>query len=123
MSDISVKDFHVGDSVWIIEEKSKFNFTILETTVTKVGRKYVTVDSYDRKYQSIPYDQGYLFNKASVIWRSRLFKTKQDAEDFIKKFDVVSELNHTVEEINWYGDGYSIEQLQKALEILQKNKT
>lgn len=119
-SAVSLQDFSVGEKVWIVDEKSNFNFSIFETTVIKVGRKYVTVDSYNRKYESIPYDQEYLFNKASIGWWSRLFKTKQDAEDFIKKIDVVTELHHTVEKINRYGSGFSLEQLQKSLEILKE---
>lgn len=119
-SAVSLQDFSVGEKVWIVDEKSNFNFSIFETTVTKVGRKYVTVDSYNRKYESIPYDQEYLFNKASIGWWSRLFKTKQDAEDFIKKIEVVTELHHTVEKINLYGSGFSLERLQKSLEILKE---
>ena len=98
----------------------KSRISIFETTVTKAGRKYVTVDSYNRKYESIPYDQEYLFNKASIGCGSRLFKTKQDAEDFIKKIDIVTELHHTVEKINWCGSGFSLERLQKSLEILKE---
>ena len=54
MSNISIKDFHVGKPAWSIEHKGNTE-EIIEQSVINVGRKYVTVSrmGMERKYSEL----------------------------------------------------------------------
>ena len=45
MSNVTIKDFHVGESAWSIEHFGNTK-EIVEGKVVKVGRKYVTMPSF-----------------------------------------------------------------------------
>ena len=45
------KKFHVGQTVWIKPCEYDRNQNILETTITKVGRKYIYIKRHNRKFQ------------------------------------------------------------------------
>ena len=47
MSNVTIKDFHVGESAWSIEHFGNTK-KIVEGKVVKVGRKYVTMVVYVR---------------------------------------------------------------------------
>lgn len=73
-SAVSLQDFSVGEKVWIVDEKSNFNFSIFETTVTKVGRKYVAVDSYNELPHpcGVSYGKWYLSSRDSCLFPTGL---------------------------------------------------
>ena len=52
MSNVTIKDFHVGESAWSIEHFGNTK-EIVEGKVVKVGRKYVTMDGFGRQVGSI----------------------------------------------------------------------
>ena len=53
MSNVTIKDFHVGESAWSIEHFGNTK-KIVEGKVVKVGRKYVTMDGFGRNMPSFP---------------------------------------------------------------------
>ena len=53
MSNVTIKDFHVGESAWSIEHFGNTK-EIVEGKVVKVGRKYVTMDGFGRQYAELP---------------------------------------------------------------------
>ena len=77
MKKLTLKDFTVGQKAYILYTNSGRLEppTITEVTVKKIGRKYVTVDSFDR--QLFEHDgwgeRGYLFNdyKSAEIEKNR----------------------------------------------------
>ena len=86
MSNISIKDFHVGKPAWSIEHKGNTE-EIIEQSVINVGRKYVTVSrmGMERKYSELSGGRTYITDG----YNSRLFPTEQSAKEFIQKKDLV----------------------------------
>ena len=75
MSNVTIKDFHVGESAWSIEHFGNTK-EIVEGKVVKVGRKYVTMDGFGRQYAELPGGGEYLTDHASWIhFLSVSFKT------------------------------------------------
>lgn len=50
---LELKDFTVGEKAYIVELHQGYNKEpeIIKTTVKKVGRKYVTVDTHNRRFK------------------------------------------------------------------------
>jgi hypothetical protein len=86
MKKLTLKDFTVGQKAYILYTNSGRSEapTITEVTVKKIGRKYVTVDSFDRQFMRwgnieplFEHDdwgeRGYLFNdyKSAEIEKNR----------------------------------------------------
>ena len=65
MSNVTIKDFHVGESAWSIEHFGNTK-EIVEGKVVKVGRKYVTMDGFGRQYAELPGGGEYLTDHAPV---------------------------------------------------------
>lgn len=117
MSNVSVKDFHVGESAWSIE---RFGNTekIVEKKVTKVGRKYVTAGGFGQQYAELPESGEYLTDNASCGHDSWLFPSEQAAEQFVQKKELVLKFRKKVDHVSSYGEEYTLEELQKVYAIL-----
>lgn len=113
MSNVSVKDFHVGESAWSIERRGNTE-KIVEEKVVKVGRKYVTMDGFGRQYAELPEGGEYLTGG----YDSWLFPSEQAAEQFVQKKELVLKFRKKVDHISSYGEGYTLEELQNAYAIL-----
>lgn len=117
MSNVSLKDFHVGESAWSIE---RFGNTeeIVEGKVVKVGRKYVTMDGFGRQYAELPGGGEYLTDHASCGYSSWLFPSEQAAQEFVQKKELVLKLRRKVDHISSYGKEYTLTELKKVYAIL-----
>lgn len=115
MSNISIKDFHVGKPAWSIEHKGNTE-EIIEQSVINVGRKYVTVSrmGMERKYSELSGGRTYITDG----YNSRLFPTEQSAKEFIQKKDLVLRLKKKTDRISSFGEEYTLDELQKVYEIL-----
>lgn len=115
MSNISIKDFHVGKPAWSIEHKGNTE-EIIEQSVINVGRKYVTVSrmGMERKYSELSGGRTYITDG----YNSRLFPTEQSAKEFIQKKDLVLRLKEKTDRISSFGEEYTLDELQKVYEIL-----
>lgn len=102
---IKVKDFNVGDKVYILR-----NQNLREGIVTKRGRLYVTVDDYDC-FECI---NGHEFALVShACERSDLlFKTKQDYESHIEREALLRWFTHIASR------EFSLEQLRAIKAIV-----
>lgn len=114
---LELKDFAVGDSAFILTENMGRNTQpeIKETTVKKVGRKYVTIDNWSES-QFIEGKDEYLREKVSYGEARLLFKNIQDVETYIEKKELARWLRCTSVSKS---ESYSLEQLRKVKEILE----
>lgn len=117
MSNVSLKDFHVGESAWSIEHRGNEAY-IVEKKVVKIGRKYVTTDGFGQQYAELPRNGEYLSDYASCGYESWLFPSKQAAQKFVQKKELVLKLRRKVDHIFSFGEKYTLTQLKKACAIL-----
>lgn len=117
MSNVSLKDFHTGESAWAIERRGNTE-NIVEKKVTRVGRKYVTAGGFGQQYAELPESGEYLTDNASCGHDSWLFPSEQAAKQFVQKKELVLKLWKKVDHISSYGEEYTLGELQKVYEIL-----
>lgn len=117
MSNVTIKDFHVGESAWSIEHFGNTK-KIVEGKVVKVGRKYVTMDGFGRQYAELPGGGEYLTDHASCGYTSCLFPSEQAAQEFIQKKELILKLRRKVDHISSSGEEYTLTELKKVYEIL-----
>lgn len=114
---VTIKDFQKGNKGYIllISRRKNEKPTILEVEIKSVGRTYVTTgnDVWTKKY--INWDAEYLQEKVNCGEPSLLFKTMEDAENYIEKDELSL----------WLGclsireaEKFSLEQLRKVKELL-----
>lgn len=120
---MNIKDFKVGDTVYIVGgERAKDN-SVREEIVSKVGKKYVSVGSGygEDKYEVSEYceDANYLLEHKDWGTRKQLYKSMEDIET-----------EREIEQIRrWlfgsYADAqkhtFSIDQLRAVRDILNPN--
>lgn len=82
---VTIKDFTKGNTVYILTRNFGRNTkpVITETTVKSVGKKYVTISAWDRKFKNS--DSEYLYEAVTYGESDLLFKTEQEAKDYIEK--------------------------------------
>lgn len=109
---ITIKNFSKGDTAYIVvDAHGGDNYRIIDATITAVGKKYVTIGR--RKFQDV--NANYLHEIVNCGWADMLFKTRQDAEEYIEKVKLSLWLGSmSVYEVS----KYSLEQLRKVKEIL-----
>lgn len=116
MKYLTIKDFIKGDTAYMLKRNRGRNSSmdITEVTVAGVGRCYVTISGpWERKFQN--WEKEYLFEKVDCGEAALLFKTKEDAEEYIEKCELALWLGNI--SIN-QAEKYSVEQLRKVKEIL-----
>lgn len=114
MSNVSLKDFHAGESAWAVERRGNTE-DIVEKQVTKVGRKYVMAG---KQYAELPKGGEYLSDYASCGYDSWLFPSEQAAQKFVQKEELVLKIRRKVGHISSFGKEYTLTQLKKACAIL-----
>ena len=91
---MELSDFQKGQKAYILERNIGYNrpAEIIETTVTSVGRKYVYVSYFDRKYKHSKRHKG-LFEKVDYGTPSELHTTREQAEEEIERDKLVRSIN------------------------------
>lgn len=114
---MTIKNFTVGQTVFILNLHTGRNTepTINESTVTKIGRKYVTLSNGSQYYENEHCNDALTESKD---WgeRTYLFNTQSAANDYIEKTKLelwLIKLSHT--EIK---NKYTLEQLRQVKTIL-----
>lgn len=119
VSNISLSDFKQNETVFVVYMKKGYNTDpiIIKRNVTKVGRKYVTLDSGAR-FSGSPYKMSFPVFIEDVPYGEKgyLFKTQKDAEEWIE----MDRLELWLRNLNVYNHPYTLEQLRKVKEILTK---
>jgi hypothetical protein len=99
-ADMNIKDFKVGDTVYIIDANYRTliksvtamkKCTLIETTVTNVGRKLVTVDWHDAKFGNKEYGgDGHPMYLVSNFTNSddMLFRSREDFNRYIEVLEM-----------------------------------
>ena len=97
---------------------SEIQRKFVEVKVFIVGRKYVTMDGFGRQYAELPGGGEYLTDHASCGYTSCLFPSKQAAQEFIQKKELILKLRRKVDHISSFGEEYTLTELKKVYEIL-----
>lgn len=115
---MNIKDFKKGQTAYILNMHTGRNTdpTIHETTVSAIGRKYVTVESGSR-YENSDNPYGLIESKD---WGDRTFlcPSRECAEMHIEKEELMRWLCNAAS----FTYKYSLEQLRKAKEILESEE-
>ena len=112
---ISLKDFSVGQDVYILNYDWREE-VIIKSTVLSVGRKYITVDhGYpNSKYSVEDYCSFGLIEKTEYGGVDICFPSMQALNNYKEK----KALEHWFYDISSRVNKYSLEQLRKVKEIL-----
>ena len=115
---IDIKDFNVGDAVYIKSADRNYE-TLRQATVIKVGRKYITVFEHGWKtqYSAEDYCPMALVEKVDAGSPSLLFKSEQAYNDYKELKRLVMWLRNAAARM--YDDTYSLDQLRKVKAILE----
>lgn len=116
---IDIKDFNVGDAVYIKSGDRNYE-TLRQATVIKVGRKYITVFRHGWKiqYSAEKYCPMALVEKDAGS-PSLLFKSEQAYNDYKELKSLVMWLRNAAARM--YDATYSLDQLRKVKAILEGN--
>lgn len=90
---MTIKDFTVGQTAYMVTRDYN-EYRIMEFTVSKVGRRYVTVGQvygYQFYVPDIEYEDC-LHEKEPYGYTRKLFRTRQEAEDYLEKRNLWKEL-------------------------------
>lgn len=114
---MTIKDFTVGQTAYMVSNSNEV-FRIIELTVTKIGRVYLTAGTlWSRKFYvpEFGFDEC-LREKGTRGYQDLLFRTRQDAEDYLEKRSLCKELQKT------FGSGggyrYTLAQLRAVKQII-----
>lgn len=119
---LNLKDFKPGGKVFILTENFGRNKEpkISERTVKSVGRKYVTLNGGWEEKFSIPHmsvaDISYLEEAKDWGERSLLFKSRQDADDYLERKQIEQWLFRLSPRET---DNLSLKQLRKIRDIVK----
>lgn len=108
----SIKNFVEGSTAYLVEQRN-LKYEISEVTVKSVGRTYVTIDCYNRKFKE---DSICLEETTNIGRKGVLLKSRRDAEEYIEREYLtiwLIGLNAITVQ------NYSLEQLRKVREILE----
>jgi len=112
---ISLKDFNVGQNVYILNNDRREE-VIIKATVLSVGRKYITVDrGYPTsKYSVEDHCPFGLIEKVEYGGADICFPSMQALNDYKEK----KSLDRWFYDVSSHANKYSLEQLRKVKEIL-----
>ena len=118
---MKLKDFQVGQTVYLIERRPKPKDVIREYKVSSIGRKYLNVQSgyNERKFIVHDNETSYLIEHKEFGDRLLLFPNKEAAQEHIEGNQLRSWLLKAAEvpKVN----KYTVEQLRPVKEILEPN--
>lgn len=93
---MKAKDFTVGQTAYLLESKQgRFEGTdrIKKVNVLKVGRVYVTIDNYGRRFGLLGSRDPYLYEALPITNSAKLFLTYDDAVDEIKRETLIRKIH------------------------------
>lgn len=93
---MKAKDFTVGQTAYLLESKQgRFEGTdrIKKVNVLKVGRVYVTIDDYSRRFGLLGSRDPYLYEALPITNSAKLFLTYGDAVDEIKRETLIRKIH------------------------------
>lgn len=93
---MKAKDFTVGQTAYLLESKQgRFEGTdrIKKVNVLKVGRVYVTIDDYGRRFGLLGSRDPYLYEALPITNSAKLFLTYDDAVDEIKRETLIRKIH------------------------------
>ncbi|WP_418708833.1 hypothetical protein [Alistipes putredinis] len=93
---MKIKDFTVGQTAYLLESKQgRFEGTdrIKKVNVLKVGRVYVTIDNYGRRFELLGSRDPYLYEAPPITNSAKLFLTYDDAVDEIKRETLIRKIH------------------------------
>lgn len=90
------KNFTVGQPAYLLEgQQGRLEGTdrIKKVNVLKVGRVYVTIDNYSRRFGLLESRDPYLYEASPVAMAAKLFPTYDDAVDEIKRETLIRKIH------------------------------
>lgn len=93
---MKAKDFTVGQPAYLLEgQQGRLEGTdrIRKVNVLKVGRVYVTIDDYGRRFGLLRSRDPYLYEVSHAIMAAKLFPTYDDAVDEIKRETLIRKIH------------------------------
>lgn len=90
------KNFTVGQPAYLLEgQQSRLEGTdrIRKVNVLKVGRIYVTIDNYGRRFGLLGSQDPYLYEASPVTMAAKLFPTYDSAVDEIKRETLIRKIH------------------------------
>lgn len=90
------KNFTVGQPAYLLEgQQGRLEGTdrIRKVNVLKVGRVYVTIDDYGRRFGLLGSRDPYLYEVSHAIMAAKLFPTYDDAVDEIKRETLIRKIH------------------------------
>lgn len=93
---MKAKDFTVGQPAYLLEgQQGRLEGTdrIRKVNVLKVGRVYVTIDDYGRRFGLLESRDPYLYEVSHAIMAAKLFPTYDDAVDEIKRETLIRKIH------------------------------
>lgn len=93
---MKTRNFTVGQPAYLLEgQQSRYEGTdrIKKVNVLKVGRIYVTIDDYGRRFGLLGSRDPYLYEVSPVMMAAKLFLTYDDAVDEIKRETLIRKIH------------------------------
>lgn len=93
---MKLKNFAVGQTAYLLErQQGRLEGTdrIRKVNVLKVGRVYVTVDDYGRRFGLLGSRDPYLYEVSPVTVTAKLFPTYDGAVDEIKRETLIRKIH------------------------------
>lgn len=93
---MKTKDFAVGQPAYLLEgQQGRLEGTdrIKKVNVLKVGRVYVTIDDYSRRFGLLKGRDPYLYEVSPVNMAAKLFPTYDSAVDEIKRETLIRKIH------------------------------
>lgn len=90
------KNFTVGQPAYLLEgQHSRLEGTdrIRKVNVLKVGRVYVTIDNYSRRFGLLGSRDPYLYEVSPIAMAAKLFLTYDGAVDEIKRETLIRKIH------------------------------
>lgn len=116
---MKLKDFHVGQTVYVVGGDHKQERVVSEYHVVSVGRKYIKCENdigNIREFEILIDEQPYLTEHKDYGYKKLLFSTEKAASEHVEGNALRSWLSKAAE---WYKlNQYTIEQLRTVKEIL-----
>ena len=114
---LQLDDFKAGDKAYILYKHIGYNRAaeIFETTVKKVGRKYVTVSTSDKQFKRFGNTEG-LLEHTDYGEVGYLYNTREAAENEAKKNNLI----HNIRALSDYLYYCSYEELRTIVDILKR---
>lgn len=115
---ISINDFKVGDTAYMLDTSLKTN-KLYEVEIVKIGRKYVTVSAGKYSFKCefyVGFSPYALVEKTDYSVNLYLFQTQQKYEEYKE----IKELKYWLQDAA--NKNYTLAQLRKVREILNTSE-